>query len=479
MADEDLDFQEAAAPTHSFDVESNVGGTATRIRERVQLAGAGTTRAEVATVKNTDPGTSAYGLTTRVPDGGSVALGATADADTALTVVGRLKKLLTLLPAALVSGRLDVNIGASPATLPVDMTDDAARVLGLLAANSGVDIGDVDVTSVIPGSGATNLGKAIDAVAGATDTGVAPLALRDDALSALTPAEGDWAPLRTNSRGALWTIHDGTLVVDGSGVTQPVSAAALPLPTGAATEASLAAAAASLAILDDWDESDRAKVNPIAGQAGVQGGSGAVSALTQRVVLATDVALPAGANAIGKLAANSGVDIGDVDVLTLPGITGTVAHDAADSGNPVKIGGKARTADPAAVAADDRADLYMDTLGKPVVLLGAPHDLHVNGTATYTNTTAADVIAAVASNRIAVTSILVTNAHATVGTKVEIRDGATVKIQGQAAAAGGGFSLNGGGRPLFIGASGAAITARNVTTGADVDVSIGGYKIVN
>lgn len=32
-------------------------------------------------------------------------------------------------------------------------------------------------------------------------------------------------------------------------------------------------------------------------------------------------ALPAGANAIGKLAANSGVDIGDVDVTSLPAIT--------------------------------------------------------------------------------------------------------------------------------------------------------------
>ena len=71
-------------------------------------------------------------------------------------------------------------------------------------------------------------------------------------------------------------------------------------------------------MLDDWDESDRAKVNLIAGQAGVQGASGTVSASTQRVVLATDVALPAGTNAIGKLAANSGVDIGDVDVTSLP-----------------------------------------------------------------------------------------------------------------------------------------------------------------
>lgn len=44
----------------------------------------------------------------------------------------------------------------------------------------------------------------------------------------------------------------------------------------------------SLAVMDDWDESDRAKVNPIAGQAGIQGGAGAVTALTVRVALATD-----------------------------------------------------------------------------------------------------------------------------------------------------------------------------------------------
>lgn len=46
--------------------------------------------------------------------------------------------------------------------------------------------------------------------------------------------------------------------------------------------------ATSLAILDDWDESDRAKVNPIVGQAGVAAGAGAVAATVQRVTLASD-----------------------------------------------------------------------------------------------------------------------------------------------------------------------------------------------
>lgn len=62
---------------------------------------------------------------------------------------------------------------------------------------------DVDVTRVIPGTSATHLGKAIDTAAGGTDTGVALLAVRDDALTTLTPVDGDYVPLRTDSTGAL------------------------------------------------------------------------------------------------------------------------------------------------------------------------------------------------------------------------------------------------------------------------------------
>jgi len=45
---------------------------------------------------------------------------------------------------------------------------------------------------------------------------------------------------------------------------------------------------ASLAIMDDWDETDRAKVNIVAGQAGITAGAGAVAASTPRVTLASD-----------------------------------------------------------------------------------------------------------------------------------------------------------------------------------------------
>lgn len=88
--------------------------------------------------------------------------------------------------------------------------------------------------------------------------------------------------------------------------------------------------------------------------------------------------LGAGTAAIGKLAANNAVDIGDVDV---PG--STLAHDAVDSGNPHKIGMKAvafdGTAPPnAAVAEDDRANAIGDLYGRLYVETTHPNYWNVS-----------------------------------------------------------------------------------------------------
>ena len=70
----------------------------------------------------------------------------------------------------------------------------------LRGTTSGIDVG-----AVIPGTGATNLGKAIDTALGATDTGTLALTVRDDALSALTEADDDVSALRVDNTGKLWT----------------------------------------------------------------------------------------------------------------------------------------------------------------------------------------------------------------------------------------------------------------------------------
>lgn len=64
--------------------------------------------------------------------------------------------------------------------------------IGKLGANSGVDIGDVDVTSLIPGVAATHLGKAEDAAHTSGDTGVQTLEVRKDVAGSSGSTDGDY-----------------------------------------------------------------------------------------------------------------------------------------------------------------------------------------------------------------------------------------------------------------------------------------------
>lgn len=80
------------------------------------------------------------------------------------------------------------------------------NAIGKLAANSGVDIGDVDVTSIVPGTGATNLGKAEDAGHTSGDVGVMALGIRTDVPNAANPGTtADYAGLSTDMVGGIRT----------------------------------------------------------------------------------------------------------------------------------------------------------------------------------------------------------------------------------------------------------------------------------
>lgn len=171
---------------------------------------------------------------------------------------------------------------------------------------------------------------------------------------------------------SVTTVPSGTQTISGTVTANAgtnLNTSALALESGG----NLAAIATSAAVLDDWDESDRAKVNPIVGQAGVQGGSGSVSNTTQRVVLATDVALPAGTNAIGKLSANSGVDIGDVDVTSA--VTSTMDH-----GSNQDIDTSAEQITATSFACKFGVTLRADTTNTAIIWIGNS-DVTVGGTA--------------------------------------------------------------------------------------------------
>lgn len=61
----------------------------------------------------------------------------------------------------------------------------------------------VDVTAILPGTGALNLGKIEDTAHSSGDVGVMSLAVRRDANTTLVDADGDYAPLQVNAIGEL------------------------------------------------------------------------------------------------------------------------------------------------------------------------------------------------------------------------------------------------------------------------------------
>jgi hypothetical protein len=100
-----------------------------------------------------------------------------------------------------------------------------SAAIGKLAANTGVDIGDVDVTSIIPGTGTTNLGKAEDAAHTSGDTGVVPLAKRTDSAANSAGTDGDYCTINADANGRIYTnalcTNGGTFAVqvDGNALT--------------------------------------------------------------------------------------------------------------------------------------------------------------------------------------------------------------------------------------------------------------------
>lgn len=261
-------------------------------------------------------------------------------------------------------------------------------------------------------------------------------------------------------QSGTWTVQPGNTAnttawkVDGSAVTQPVS--------GTVT------ANATLA----------AETTKVIGTVNIAAAQTLATVTTVGAVTGITNALPAGTNAIGKLAANSGVDIGDVDVTSLTG--GTIAHDSADSGNPIKIGGRAINAEITAVANNDRSDFVTDLVGKQIVMPYANPENFVSGaiTSAMTGTTSTSLIAAPAAGlRNYITTIIVSNAHASVGTDVVIQDGnaGTTLMTIPAAAVYGGAVINLP-VPLRQPTTATAIYCANVTTGASTKVSAVGYK---
>ena len=145
---------------------------------------------------------------------------------------------------------------------------------------------------------------------------------------------------------------------------------------------------------------------------------------------------PLQVNSDGNLVCAVNNTVGVAGAVT---VSGDIAHDAADSGNPVKMGGKARTTNPTAVADADRVDATFDDIGRQVVVLNQVRDLVGSQVTTISNSTSeTTVVTAIASTFCDLTSLTLTNATATavVATLKDATAGTTRGIYALAASGG-------------------------------------------
>lgn len=228
-------------------------------------------------------------------------------------------------------------------------------------------------------------------------------------------------------------------------VAVPVSAAALPLPTGAATEATLAGVLTS------------------ANFAAAFGTAGTPDA---QVVSVQGIASMTPVQVSQATAANLNAQV-----------VGDVAHDTADGGNPVKVGGFGADmgVTPTAVSASDRVRFIADRAGVQFVLGGGPDVLTLEAEYTTAQTDTA-IVSVSSGTAIEVLQIQVVVDEATtvgVGFRVGFGASTTPTTTGVVAShpgmvPGSGISRGDGHAVLGVGASGEdlRITSEVPTTGA-------------
>ena len=249
----------------------------------------------------------------------------------------------------------------------------------IIAGANGTNDGDVcagaplpvtaAITAVVPGVAATSLGKAIDTALGATDTGVLALAVRDDTLNVRSGTENDVEPLHTDASGALWTRD--------------------------------AAVATAIGVED----------------AAETAGGG--------LMMAGAVRRDTCASSAGATGDNATINTDAVGALWVDP-QGNVAHDTADAGNPVKVGGRAvlTTSTQTMVAANDRTDFLADADGAQITTPYCPKGdiLSVRVSNTDGASTAFTVFDNAAGMKNYITTIVGYNSSAT-GCYVDLRDG--------------------------------------------------------
>ncbi len=278
---------EAAISTTGLATDSNQ----TDGSQKTQIVDAG---GEVATVTggklDVNASIDTTGLATSTKQDSQTALLTTIDADTG-TIATEVAGLLTDTELRATPVQVSGTVTATPTgTQNVDVT---ANTIGLAtSAKQDTIIGHVDGLETLAGS-TNSLLTTIDA-----DTGNLPTIETNTDYGTVTGGGTETGALRVT----VANNSTGVLSVDDNGSSLTVDGTVAATQSGTWTEANSAAIKTAVETIDNAISGSEMQVDVVG-------------------------ALPAGTNAIGKLAANSGVDIGDVDVTStvLPTGSGTSA----------------------------------------------------------------------------------------------------------------------------------------------------------
>lgn len=343
------------------------------------------------------------------------------------------------------NGYLKVNIKAGAGSGGTASTDDAAftaasgsgtPLMGFVTSDS-VDNGDVGVVGMLANrqlkvtlydSGGVELAVGggtqytEDAAAAANPTGNAMIVVRDDARGGtLTSADGDNVALRGNNNGELYVKHSDSIAATQSGTWNVTNiSGTVSLPTGAATAAKQPALGTAGSA-----SSDVITVQGIASMTALTVAQATASNLNCTEASAATIATNTG-NAATALAI---IDDWDNAASDGASVSGDVAHDTADAGEPVKLGAKAiaSLSGQTLVAANDRTNLFAGVDGVLITRSQTNLEDIVAGSASNTDGSSTQVIAtAGAGIKQYLTSFTITNTSAT-DTYCELKSGTTVR----------------------------------------------------
>lgn len=330
---------------------------------------------------------------------------------------------------------------SASAPLPVVQTGTPALPTGAATAAKQPALGPAgtassDVITVQGVSGMTSV--KVDGSAVTQPVSAASLPLPTGASTAAKqPALGTAGTASTDVLTVQGIASMTALKVDGSAVTQPISAASLPLPTSAATDASLTETHGTKAA-----GTAAAKSELIGGLYNTtlptltNGQQAAIQVDSSGRILTSVAAIAAGSTIIGKVGIDQTTDgttnkvvakivdsSGTALDYTVPSLVeGGTAHDSAMSTRkPVAIGGLAKTANPTAVADGDVTHTMHDKLGK-VIAVSAVRDLKgVQNTTITSSTSETTIVTAVASTFLDLYGLVLANKSAS-ATQVTLKD---------------------------------------------------------